>query len=257
MNQNIHGNDLARAQTLKVVNEGIGPLLLEGPYGVGKYKFLCELLTSLHDDVETVSPETEIDLVKKLLKEQDVGTLNHNNKIIIRDIDKFSDACKDLLLVYSEKESFSGVLYFISEDPYLMGEPLLSRMRSRIKWDAIDLPSYLKSSDQRFYDMSSGSFAIFNSLNEDKKFLEFFDILIQEDWPDYVMCNPLHHLIKDFKDSSEPRKRGLSNLFSLASRSSKHKKSLLSIANLINKYPSINLTNHYIAKAAECLSAVD
>jgi len=257
MNTLYIGNKHAQELTRRVIDDGLGPVLLQGPGGIGKCSFIKEILLSQEYKVSILNKESKIEEFKEEIRERRyLGKDIKQHKIIIRDADLLSDTCKDFLLLHTESEEYSNILYFTAEDSGLMGDPLLSRMRYVIPWESIRCEDFPDCKDEFYAKISYGSYAIYDTVNKDEKIKELFNILTQEDWPEIAICSKIPIAINEFKNYSTLRKKALSNLFSYSSRYSKYRNSLLKISGLINRYPSINLVNHYVAIASECLSIV-
>ena len=249
-------NNYPKILTRRALDSEINTILLEGPEGVGKLSFLRSLINEkeIYFDTIELNSRSKLDDYRNI--NRDILEIIGNKPatlVILTGLEDASDTQKDSLLKLVE-EPVSGIkIIAVSHHPEMMGIPLLSRFRLRIKWDSYPIKMQGKTDrDWILTKISNGSQSILESVSNDSGLISFYDILIKKEWPQIAISSPFPDVL-NLKNVTPERKIALANLFRLASRSSAYQTSFLDISNYILKTKPSSISQKYMASAISCL----
>ena len=237
-----------KEKTLNYLNSDISPILLYGQHGVGKFRFIVDLLKD--SDLHVITPSLSVSELKSVIF--DVKSKVNKRYLLVRDIENLSAQCCDVLLKLFEEHDAQLKIIGISYDWGNIPEALRSRFRLYVKWPCIEKNVFYSiSKDELAIKLSYGSFEVFNAAFGDDRLNAFYEYLIRDDWPLQAISQKYPEILDD-KEMSESRKICIRNIFILASRSSKYKNSMLKLAlsfqngktNFKNYYYSIAISEH-------------
>lgn len=244
------GNSLAKDQVRRILDSQnlTGPILLSGIQGIGKFSYLLEEVKLRGFDFSVVNHSDGIDGIRQVINECQFLPRTSHRIIIIRDVHSFSDAAQDGLLKILEEAPNGSVLFLVSDDPELMNEPIRSRIRTKINWNALTYDELREiSSDDLAIKSSFGSASDCVKATSLSGLKELYE-LSKSDWYKNSVFGSVPKILKDVGSDVQIR-RCIANVFKLASRESINSTQLLELASSVVRVPSLNIYNKWVSSA--------
>lgn len=247
----IIGNEQAIILTKRAIQSNLSPILLYGPKGIGKRSFLHHFISD--DDLRSLHKlpgDSGIDCFREMLSE--LALPGHLGKahLVVSDFEEASEASKDLMLKFLEDSPSHINQIYTTASPELLGDPILSRFRVKIRWYPLSKKDMLSINNDDFsVRISMGSYSLFNSSFGDKKLHELYEVLVHPDWPKMAVSTKIPDVL-NLKNVNEIRRQVIANVFWYASRKSRYRLSFLKLASMMSNQVAINIPFLYHAEAA-------
>jgi hypothetical protein len=173
----ILGNESARDRLKQSIAGSYYPIMISGPYGVGKQTSCSQIALDLDYDLNLVSKTEVLTFVRSYDHFRQDKRIN-----FLDSVETFSETAQDALLKICE-ENIDGLNMVLSTaDIGRVSAPLLSRARSSVVFKPVNKSDLiLKHKDKMAAEISGGSFAVCQRIVEKPVFMRLYNILTQKD----------------------------------------------------------------------------
>jgi hypothetical protein len=230
-----------------------GPVLLSGTQGVGKFGFLLEALAeALPPGCVTVVGDG-LDGVREAVSDCAFLPGAAFRAVVVRDAHMMSEPAQDGLLKALEEAPRGSTFFVVADDPGWMAEPILSRMRTEVRWGPVSDEELRElSSDELAIRSSFGSAADCVAATATPGLRELYAAASAPSWPRDALLGRVPKVLKDV-GSDRRLRRCVSNVLRLAARGSANPAHLLRAASSIARLPSLNASNCWLSAASAAM----
>ena len=247
------GNEHARGLTTCSINNPKGPIMLSGPYGVGKRTFLLETLKEKIGSDFIIEPDSSAESIRDACSECSIAPSDGYFSLVITDVQRLSDTAQDSLLKILEEPKPGVVVFLVSDDGGSISQPILSRIRTDIRWVCVPDKTLEELCNDEFHSsIAFGSPSLCLASLKVKGIRDLYDTVVSENWPTMALTLPVPEIIDNAKPGSVERIL-VANVTRLASRISPHRKSLLSFSSTLCSVPSASASLHWLNSAVSAM----
>ncbi len=247
------GNASARALTEACARQPRGPVLLEGPSGVGKRTFLVETLRDFLGDEMVLEPEASAEAIRDACSECSHVPADGYLALVVSDLQALSDAAQDSLLKILEEPPSGSVVFLVADHGGRISAPIVSRIRTTVRWSTVPEPDLVNMCGDEFHArISFGSPSLCLASVKTRGVKDLFESACRDDWPVSALSSSVPDILDEAKGGTDERTLVV-NALRLASRVSRHGDRLLSLASVLSSTPSVSASLHWLTAASSAL----